>query len=96
MLKHLAMAVTALVLSAPAVAQVTFPAQGAASPTTAAPAQSATSSKGALICEYQDDTGSRVNRKKLCYTADEWQRIKAESRESIEKYQQQTKGPSSG
>lgn len=96
MLKHLSIAAAAVAFSAPVAAQVSFPAQGTATPTTAAAAQNAASEKANRICEYADDTGSRVSRKKLCYTPEEWQRIKAESRESLEKYQQQAKGPSSG
>ena len=96
MLRLLVLSAAGLVVAAPAAAQITFPAQGNAAPSTSAPASAAPPGHASLICEYQDDTGSRVARKKLCYTAEEWQRIKAESRESIEKYQQQTKGPSSG
>ena len=96
MFKLVSISALGLLLAAPAAAQITFPAQGNAAPSTAAPAQNATSGKGSLICEYQDDTGSRVSRKRACYSPEEWQRIKAESRESIEKYQQQAKGPSSG
>jgi hypothetical protein len=97
MLKLVSFSIVGLLVAAPAAAQITFPAQGTAAPSTAAPpAQNASSGKGTLVCEYAEDTGSRVSRKKLCYTPEEWQRIKAESRESLEKYQQQAKGPSSG
>lgn len=97
MLKLYSLAAIGLFVSASAAAQITFPAQGTAAPSTAAPpAQNASSGKGALVCEYAEDTGSRVSRKKLCYTPEEWQRIKSDSRDAIEKYQQQAKGPSSG
>ena len=95
MIKLLPIAAVGLVVSGPAGAQITFPAQGNAVPSST-PAAGSAPSKSNLICEYQDDTGSRVSRKKACYTPEEWQRIKAESRESIEKYQQQAKGPTSG
>lgn len=94
--KLVLLAVAGLSVSAPATAQVTFPAQGSSSSSTPSSASTAPA-KSALICENQDDTGSRVNRKRVCHTAEEWQSLKAQSRDAVEKYQQQaTSNPTSG
>jgi|KBSSwiStaDraftv2_1062776.scaffolds.fasta_scaffold01249_17 hypothetical protein len=96
MLKLVSFAVAGLVASAAASAQITFPAQGSGS-TAPAPAQTTAPNKSALICENEEDTGSRVSRKRVCHTAEEWQSLKAQSRDAIEKYQQQATGtPVSG
>ena len=96
MSKLVSLAVVGLIASAPAAAQITFPAQGTAAPSSTA-AANAKPSKDALICEQQEDTGSRVSRKRVCHTAEEWQSLKAQSRDAIEKYQQQaTSNPTSG
>ena len=86
MLKLVSLAAAALVVASPAFSQNAAPAP-----------QNANPAKPKLICEVQEETGSRVDRKRVCHTAEEWQRIKAESRDAIEKYQQQATGtPVSG
>jgi hypothetical protein len=88
MLKFVSFVAASLVVASPAFSQTT--------PAPAKP-QSAQSDKSKLICETQDETGSRLDRKRVCHTPAEWQQIKAESRDAIEKYQQQATGtPVSG
>ena len=97
--KLFSIALVGLIASAPAAAQITFPAQGNAASTPApasAQAQSANPGKSQIICEQEETIGSRLGAHKVCHTAAEWQLIKSESRESLEKYQQQAKGPVSG
>ncbi|HEX6660841.1 MAG TPA: hypothetical protein VF067_03100 [Sphingomicrobium sp.] len=86
MTKYVPIAAACLVAASPAFSQSAAP-----------PTQSAAPAKAKLICETQSETGSRLDRKRVCHTAAEWQQIKAESRDAIEKYQQQATGtPVSG
>jgi hypothetical protein len=88
MLRFVALATASLIVAAPALSQTATP---AAAPANAKPA------KDKLICETQQETGSRLDRKRVCHTAEEWQSIKSQSRDAIEKYQQQATGtPTSG
>ena len=87
MTKLVAVAVASLIVTSPALSQNTTP----------APAQNANPAKPKLICESEQDIGSRLGRKRICHTAEEWQRIKSETRDAIEKFQQQQTGtPVSG
>lgn len=86
MLKLVSLAAAALVVASPAFSQNAAPAP-----------QNANPAKPKLICETEEDIGSRLGRKRVCHTAEQWQQIKAESRDAIEKYQQQATGtPVSG
>lgn len=87
MLKLISFAAAGLIAAAPALAQT------AAQP----PAQNAKPAKDKLVCETQEETGSRIDRKRVCHTAEEWQAIKAQNRDALEKIQQQATGtPTSG
>ena len=87
MTKLIPIAAACLIVASPAFSQNTTP----------APPQNANPAKPKLICETEEDIGSRLGRKRVCHTAAEWQQIKAESRDAIEKYQQQATGtPVSG
>jgi hypothetical protein len=87
MTKLIPIAATCLIVATPALSQNTTP----------APAQNANPAKPKLICETEEDIGSRLGRKRVCHTAEQWQQIKAETRDAIEKYQQQATGtPVSG
>lgn len=89
MLRFVALAAATLIVAAPALSQTAAPA--------AAPTANAKPTKDKLICETQQETGSRLDRKRVCHTAAEWQSIKSQSRDAIEKYQQQSTGtPTSG
>jgi hypothetical protein len=88
MLKLVSLAAAALVMASPAFSQNTAPA-----PQNASPAKP----KPKIICETEEDIGSRLGRKRVCHTAEEWQRLRMETRDAIEKYQQQATGtPVSG
>jgi len=78
-----------LMVSAPALAQ-----SGQAS---SGPVQTAKAEKPKKICQVEEETGTRLGRKRTCRTAEEWDQIRAESRQQLEKSQQQNVGvPSSG
>lgn len=82
MTKIILIATACLIAATPVLSQGTTPAQP----------QNANPAKPKLICETEEDIGSRLGRKRVCHTAAEWQRIKAESRDALEKYQQQATG----
>ena len=87
MTKLIPVAAACLIVASPALSQNATP----------APPQNANPAKPKLICETEEDIGSRLGRKRVCHTAAEWQQIKSESRDAIEKYQQQATGtPVSG
>lgn len=89
MTKLILFAAGCLIVAAPALSQNTGPAP--------APAKSSSPAKPKLICETEQDIGSRLGRKRVCHTAEQWQQMKAESRDAIDKYQQQATGvPTSG
>jgi hypothetical protein len=83
-------------LAAPAGAQITF------DPPPAAPAHAASSTKDSkdtnrIICERQEEIGSRLGGKKVCKSAAEWDEERRQQRDTVEKYQQQATGvPASG
>lgn len=83
-----------IAVSAPAGAQITFE-----TPATATPSAPAANGKDSnkLICEKQEEIGSRLASKKVCKTAAQWQEERRQQRETLEKIQQQGTGtPSSG
>jgi len=87
MTKLIPVAAACLIVASPALSQNTTP----------APPQKANPAKPKLICETEEDIGSRLGHKRVCHTAEQWQQMKAESRDAIEKYQQQATGtPVSG
>lgn len=78
-----------LIVASPAVAQTTA--------STQAPGQTVQPAKAKLICETEQETGSRLGGKRVCHTAEEWEQIRAETRQNLEKIQQQSTGtPASG
>ena len=88
MTKLIPVAAACLIMASPALSQNTTPAR---------PPQNTNPAKPKLICETEEEIGSRLGRKRVCHTAEQWQQIKAESRDAIEKYQQQATGtPVSG
>jgi hypothetical protein len=92
MLKPLAI-VLMVPLAAPVGAQITFQ-----EPPTAAPAQAKPANPNdKIICERQEEIGSRLGGKKVCKTAAQWQEERQQQRDTVEKFQQQATGqPSSG
>ena len=45
--------------------------------------------KSRLVCQVQEETGSRLRRKKVCLTQDEWMALKRETRMATDKMQTQ-------
>src|SRR5437899_13091383 len=87
-MKSISVATAALFLAAPAIAQTAPAAQ--APP--AAPAKDKDSNR--IICERQDEIGTRLGGKKVCKTAAEWQQERQQQRETLEGVQRQ--GTSTG
>ena len=77
----LVLALSLLVASGPAFAQVTSVANNNPAPNSHDPNR--------IICEVEQTTGSRLGAHKVCKTAFEWQQLKAEQRATLEKVQQQ-------
>lgn len=89
MLKSISAFAACLVVASPALAQATDPGQTVT--------QNAQKAKPKLICESEQETGSRLGGKRVCHTAEEWSQIRAQAREQLEKAQQQNMAlPSSG
>lgn len=81
MLKTIAIAGAALVAATPALAQNV-------------PANQATSVQKAkdpnrIICERDEETGSRLGSTKICKTAAEWDALRHANREQVEDWQRQ-------
>ncbi|MFL6730409.1 MAG: hypothetical protein ACJ8E3_10540 [Sphingomicrobium sp.] len=88
-----ALAVGASLATSPAVAQVTS--MAAANPPPASAAKGQNLNK--IVCEVDQTTGSRLGARKVCKTVLEWQQMRREQRETIEKIQQGTNiAPSGG
>jgi hypothetical protein len=50
-----------------------------------------------MICEKQEEIGSRLGGKKVCHTAAEWQELRRQNREQIDDWQQRlTANPKPG
>jgi hypothetical protein len=75
-----------IALAAPAAAQITFQ-----EPTTQAQAKPG-SPNDKIICERQEEIGSRLAAKKVCKTAAEWQLERQQQRDDVSKVQQQATG----
>jgi hypothetical protein len=80
MLKTVALAF-ALLITAPALAQTPGP-QPAAKP----------DAKPRIICEKQEQLGSRLGGAKVCHTKEEWDALRMETRSEVEKNQRQNTG----
>jgi Tfp pilus assembly protein PilF len=84
MLKSVAL-VLMIALGAPATAQITFQ-EATASP--ASGQAKATNPNDKIICERQDEIGSRLGAKKVCKTAAQWTEERRSERNDLEKIQQ--------
>jgi len=60
------------------------------------PTNSKKSDADKLVCQRQDEIGSRLNAKKVCMTVKEWQEFRSQSRENLERWQQSAGTRSSG
>ena len=82
----------AALVSTPVLAQATQP-----------PAQSGTATKAKdpnrMICQREEQLGSRLSARKVCMTATEWDQLRRDSREAVYDVQRratQPVGPNSG
>ena len=85
-MKAIAVATAALFLAAPAIAQTP--------PATQAPPAAPAKDPNRIICEREDEIGTRLGGKKVCKTAAEWQVERQQQRETVEGVQRQ--GTSTG
>jgi invasion protein IalB len=79
----------AIVVAAPAAAQTAPAAQPA-------PVNSKKSDVNKLVCQRQEEIGSRLNAKKVCMTVQEWQEFRSQNRENLERWQQSAGTRTSG
>jgi hypothetical protein len=49
-----------------------------------------------IVCQSEEQIGSRLGAKKVCLTAQQWQERKAADREQTERVQEGARAPSSG
>ena len=78
----------AMVAASPAAAQITFETPATAPPTAA----KSTNPNDKIICEKQEEIGSRLGGKKVCKTAAQWEEQRRQQREDVEKTQMQATG----
>jgi hypothetical protein len=91
--KSIIIAAAGLVMAAPAAAQ-TAPADPA---TSSAPATQQVKDPNRIICERQEEIGSRLGGKKICKTAQEWQDSRQQTRDTVDDWQRQfTTNPKPG
>ena len=86
MFKAVSLSALALVLAAPATAQITFDDSQPASATAAA--KKGNSDLDRIVCEKVERLGSRLGAEKVCLTARQWQDRKDGNRHDLEKVQQ--------
>ncbi|MGN6058396.1 MAG: hypothetical protein ACTHOI_07410 [Sphingomicrobium sp.] len=86
MLKSIVIVAATFAIAAPVGAQ-TPPAQ------TPAPAASKDKDPNRLICERQEEIGSRLGGKKVCHTAAQWDELRKSSRQQVEDWQRQNTDP---
>lgn len=87
MLKTLSVFAFAATIAMPAAAQVP-----ASNPPSQSPAASpAVKDSNKMICERQDETGSRLGGSRICKTALQWQQERQQQREMLEAQQRQGK-----
>ena len=82
MIKVRVLALWALAASAPAFAQVT-------SIETSNPAPKGFGNPNQVICEVEQTTGTRLGARKVCKTRAEWEQLRAEHRDTLERVQRQ-------
>lgn len=88
--------IKALSLLAAAVIAAPVAAQNAAPASQPAPINSKKSDVNKLVCQRQEEIGSRLAAKKVCMTVREWQEFRSQNRENLERWQQSAGTRSSG
>ena len=78
----------AVLAASPAAAQITFQTPPTAPPQAATGAKS-TNPNDKIICEKQEEIGSRLGGKKVCKTKAQWELDRRQQREDVEGVQQQ-------
>ena len=86
MLNHVAIFLGAIVMGTPAIAQTASAPPPA--PTPGASGLPRIKDPNRIICEKQEEIGSRLGGKKVCHTALEWADLKHENREEVDDWQQ--------
>jgi len=81
------LAVSLLATAIPAGAQTQTPTQ-------AAPAKNTDPNR--IVCEKQQETGSRLNSRKICMTFQQWEEQRRRDRENLQDAQQRSLEPNSG
>jgi hypothetical protein len=82
MFKSVIIAATTLVLAGPALAQ---PAPAAAQPVAGQPVKD----PNRMICEREEEIGTRLGARKICRTAAEWDAMRRANREQVDNWQRQ-------
>jgi hypothetical protein len=88
MLKSVLIAVIGIGVAAPAAAQ-TAPTDPAAPPT----ANQKLKDPNRIICEREEEIGSRLGGKKICKTAQQWEQSRQQSRSDVDDMQRFTSNP---
>jgi hypothetical protein len=71
--------VSTILIASPALAQTTQP--------NSAQAQAQAPAKPKVICEKQEQLGTRLGGVKVCHTKEEWDALRAQAREDLEQNQ---------
>lgn len=87
MLKSIVIAAAAFAIAAPVGAQTPPAAQAPA------PAASKDKDPNRLICERQEEIGSRLGGTRVCHTAAQWDELRKASRQQVEDWQRQNTDP---
>jgi hypothetical protein len=88
MLKPVVIVGLGLALAAPVSAQI-----ASADPASAPSVQQKSKDPNRMICEKQEELGSRLGGKKICKTAAEWQEWRQQNRDVLEDWQRQHTNP---
>ena len=59
----------------------------AQTPSSASPAEGSTTSPTDIICRTQGETGSRLQRTRVCHTRAEWEQQRRDNRQALERTQ---------
>lgn len=81
-----AAAAALLALPTPGAAQIVFDDSPASTPAKAAKAQQPGDDK--VVCQMQDQIGSRLDRRRICMTVGQWKQYEADNKEKVERLQQ--------
>jgi invasion protein IalB len=86
--KTMATIVIAVAITAPAAAQ-----PAPSDPAAPAPTTQKLRDPNRIICEREEEIGSRLGGKKICKTAQEWEQARQQSRNDVDDLQRYTANP---